>query len=68
MAELPRSPTSDRETTDTAVDTDRGAEVRTPRWVIMFGIIALVLVVLVVIQHLAGGGFGGMMNHGMPQP
>jgi hypothetical protein len=68
MAELPRLPASDRETDDTAVDTDRSADVRTPRWVIVFAVIALVLVVLVVIQHLAGGGFGGMMNHGMPQP
>jgi hypothetical protein len=34
---------------------DRG----TPRWVKIFGIIAIVLVVLFVILHLAGGGFGG---------
>lgn len=37
----------------------------TPRWVIVFGLIALVVVVLVVILHLTGGGFSGL--HGMPQ-
>ena len=35
---------------------------RTPRWVKMFGVAALVLVLIVVIVHLAGGGFHG---HGM---
>jgi len=30
-----------------------------PRWVKVFGIIALVLIVIVVIIHLAGGGFHG---------
>lgn len=34
----------------------------TPRWVKMFGVVALVLVLIVVIIHLAGGGFHG---HGM---
>jgi preprotein translocase subunit SecG len=35
--------------------------------VIVFGLVALALVVVVVVVHLAGGGMGGMMNHGMPQ-
>ena len=34
----------------------------TPRWVKVFGIIALVLVLIVVIAHLVGGGPRG---HGM---
>jgi hypothetical protein len=31
----------------------------TPRWVKVFGIIGIVLVLLFVILHLAGRGFGG---------
>ena len=34
-----------------------------PRWVKVFGIIALVLVVLFVARHLTGGGFRG---HALP--
>lgn len=37
---------------------DSGDETGTPRWVKVFGVIAIVLVVLFVILHLAGGGFG----------
>lgn len=37
------------------VDDDSG----TPRWVYGFGFIAIVLVLLFVILHLAGGGLGG---------
>lgn len=47
---------------------DRGSPPSTPRWVIVFGVIALTLVVLVVVLHLSGGGFGGMMNHFGHQP
>lgn len=32
----------------------------TPRWVYVFGIVAVVLIVLFVAKHLAGGGLG---NH-----
>lgn len=39
----------------------------TPRWVMVFGLVALALVVVVVVVHLAGGGMGAIMNHGMPQ-
>ncbi len=38
---------------------DRESAPSTPRWVIVFGIIALVLILLFVINHLAGGGMGG---------
>lgn len=31
----------------------------TPRWVWMFGMIVIVLVVLFVVLHLTGRGFGG---------
>lgn len=31
----------------------------TPRWVAAFGVVAVVLVVLFVVLHLAGGGFRG---------
>lgn len=40
-------------------------EEQTPRWVKVFGVIAIVLVLVVVILHLTGGGFGG---HGVHQP
>ena len=37
---------------------DRGSTASTPRWVNVFAIIVLVLVVLFVIRHLTGGGLG----------
>jgi hypothetical protein len=37
---------------------DRDLPASTPRWVKVFGIIAIVVVVLFVILHLAGGGPG----------
>jgi hypothetical protein len=42
-------------------DADR--EAGTPRWVKVFGIIAIVLVLVFVIVHLAGGGLGGHFPH-----
>jgi hypothetical protein len=38
----------------------------TPRWVKLFGIIAIIVVVLFVILHLTGGSVGGhrLMRHG----
>ena len=43
---------------DPVNDADREVDdERTPRWVKVFGIIALVLVLIVVGIHLAGGGF-----------
>jgi hypothetical protein len=38
---------------------DSNGDTRTPRWVKVFGIIFIVLVVLIVILHLTGRGFGG---------
>ena len=48
---------------DTGVGPDRGSTTSTPRWVKMFGIIALVLVLLFVILHLTGRGLG---RHTLP--
>ena len=44
---------------DTGVAPHRGSTTGTPRWVYVFGIIAIVLVLLFVILHLTGGGLGG---------
>ena len=44
---------------DTRVRPNRGSTTSTPRWVKVFGIITLVLVLLFVILHLTGGGLGG---------
>ena len=41
---------------DSSEDTD------TPRWVKVLGVVAIVLVLLFVGMHLAGGGFGGHMH------
>jgi hypothetical protein len=40
------------------------ADVGTPRWVKLFGIIGLVLVVAFAILHLTGNGFGRHMHGG----
>lgn len=40
----------------------RGSAPSAPRWVKVFGIVALVLVLLFVIVHLTGHGLG---NHGL---
>jgi hypothetical protein len=45
---------------DTGVGPERGSTTRTPRWVYVSGIIAIVLVLLFVIMHLTGGGLGGI--------
>jgi hypothetical protein len=39
-------------------DADRESRPKTPRWVKVFGVIAILLILLFVILHLAGGGFG----------
>ncbi len=41
---------------------DRGAAPSTPGWVKVFGIIVIVLVLLFVILHLTGNGFGRNMH------
>ena len=47
----------------THVEPDRGSPPSTPRWVKVFGIIALVLVLLFVTLHLTGNSLGGPMSH-----
>jgi hypothetical protein len=37
---------------------DAGDDTGTPRWVKMFGLVALVLVLLFVVLHLTGRGLG----------
>jgi len=44
---------------DTGAGPGRGSPTSTPRWVYVFGIIVIVLVLLFVIRHLTGGGLGG---------
>ena len=42
---------------------DRGSPPSTPRWVKVFGIILIVLVLAVVIMHLTGTNLGGHIPH-----
>ncbi len=46
------------------VEADRRSAPATPRWVKVLGAIALVLLVLFVVLHLTGHGFGGHSMHG----
>ena len=57
MADPPRY--SDTDGDSATGHDDEESTTGTPRWVKMLGIIAIVLVLLFVILHLAGGGFGG---------
>jgi len=64
MADLPPYPDANRDTSnDTALRSDRRAVTSTlpstPRWVTVFGSIFILLVLLIIIMHLAGFGFGG---------
>lgn len=60
MADVPRDrDAKDDSGPDTGVRRGQGPATGMPRWVKVFGIIAIVLVLLVVINHLAGGGMGG---------
>jgi uncharacterized cupredoxin-like copper-binding protein len=60
MADLPH----DLDTTpdDPAVGGDRPSAPRTPRWVLVLGIIAIVLIVAFVVQAVLGGGHGSQMH------
>ena len=49
--------------TEVTSSIDGGSPPPTPRWVKAFGLVALALVLLFVIKHLAGGGFRGHMGH-----
>ncbi|MEO8180451.1 MAG: hypothetical protein ABI895_16560 [Deltaproteobacteria bacterium] len=40
----------------------------TPRWVKIFGVVGLVLLVLFVLAHLAGYGLGGHMHGHLGEP
>ena len=42
---------------------DRSSTAGTPRWVKVFGIVALVLFLVVVIMHLTGNSMGGHGGH-----
>jgi hypothetical protein len=41
---------------------DFGSPPSTPRWVYVFGIVVIVLILLFIILHFAGGGFGRHMH------
>ena len=56
MADPHRYPDSNGD--DTGAGPDRGSTTSTPRWVRVFGIIVIVLVLLFVVQILIGGGHG----------
>ena len=59
---MPPYPDSNSDTRDdTGREPDRGSPPATPRWVYVFGIIAIILILLFVILHLTGGGFRGHM-------
>lgn len=45
---------------------DHGSPPTTPRWVKVFGITFIALVLLAVVLHLAGNNFGGPGMHTMP--
>lgn len=63
-AELARRPTES--TGDASVAPDRGSTAGTPRLVYVVGIVVIAVVLLFVIQHLIGGGLGGL--HAPPAP
>jgi Mn2+/Fe2+ NRAMP family transporter len=46
--------------------TERGSSPSLPRWVKIFGIIVVVLIVLLGIVHLAGNGLVGPGSHTSP--
>lgn len=60
MAQPPVDPDAGDET---RVEPDRGSTTGTPRWVKVFGAIALVVVALVVILLVFGGGGHGPGRH-----
>jgi hypothetical protein len=41
----------------------RASQLPTPRWVRVFGAIILVLLLLFVVLHMSGHGFGGHSHH-----
>jgi hypothetical protein len=59
MAQPPPYTGSGREADDTEAGSDLDSSAGTPLWVKVFGIIALVLVLLFIILHLTGRGMSG---------
>lgn len=62
MADPPRDPDGEDVT---HVDSGRESAPRTPRWVIVLGVIALILILAVVAQFVLGIQHGPSM-HGIP--
>lgn len=57
-------PQSDSDTGDNAREVPGGdSPPAAPRWVKVFGVVFVVLVLLVVILHLTGNGLGGHSMH-----
>ena len=50
----------------THADSDGETDGGTPRWVKVFGIIAIVLILLFIVLHLTGNSLGGHGNHTPP--
>ena len=66
MADLPPYPDTGGDTGDnTGVGPERSSTYSTPRWVKVFGIIFITLIVVFIVLHFLGLGFGG--HHG-PMP
>jgi len=61
MADLPPSPNSNSD--DSGARQRRGAPPSTPRWVKVFGVVAVALLLLLVILHLTGHSPGGHTSH-----
>jgi hypothetical protein len=59
MADLPRHP----DTGDGGAGSDPGSTTGTPRWVKVFGLVALIVIVLFVVVILTGGGEHGPGRH-----
>ena len=64
MADPPPYPDSNSGTGEGASEgPDQRSTTGAPRWVKVFGVIALVLILLFVILHLTGRGLGGHTPH-----
>jgi hypothetical protein len=62
MADLPPELDSTADTGNNGDAAGRGSPPGMPRWVRVFGIIAIVLIVAFIIRHLTGGGFHGHIS------
>ena len=60
---MPDLPSNDGAVRDIEGEAERSSSYQTPRWVKVFGIVLIVvLVLLVLIQHLVFSGMGGHMR------